>query len=276
MPDNVILMVDDTTSLVSPWKTDVAKVARIVPVMGGIEALARLRENASTFMVLINLSLKRVNGLDALMKIREKNPKLPILILASSEDKPLVQQALAFNIQDLLLMPVNSSTLMEKIAKFLPVPQAPTAPVESPKPSTVAAGTENELTGLKEKYYQAQSAFANGDFDTAVKLFLEISAEKQLKDSHLKYVEESYYQAGRCLIKKGDLNRAIDVLKQFLTRAPKSLLTRQALFQIGTAYELQGDPTKAVNFYAKVVSLADTDSLASQAKKQINKLNGTG
>jgi len=275
MPDSSVLMVDDTTSLISPWKSDVAKYANIISVVGGIEALARLRENPNICCAIINLSLKRVNGMDALIKIREKYPKLPVIILASLEDKAIIQNALNYSIQDLVPFPITSESLIEKLSKFLPQKTEPLKDKVSEKKENNNSKTteDTELSGLKAKYYEAQSAFANSDFDKALKLFLEIASEKILKDSHLKYVEESYYQAGRCYIKKGDYNSAIEILKQFLTKAPKSLLTRQALFQIGTAYEYMGDKTKAINFYTKVISLQDTDSLASQAKKQIKKLS---
>lgn len=274
MPDDIILMVDDTTSLVSPWKAELAKVAKTVQVVGGIEALARLRENPSVRLALVNLSLKRVNGLDAIAKIREKHPQLPILVLADPADRQAVQQAVAYNIQGALPLPVNTAQLMEKIRRFLPAQPAPAGPEPAPQPQRDDTTPSEPLSGIKEKYYEAQSAFANGDLDTAVRLFLEITAEKQLKDSLLKYVEESYYHAGRCYIKKGDYDSAIDILKQFLTKAPKSLLTREALFQLGAAYEMKGDKTKAINFYTKVISLGGTDSLASQARKQIKKLGG--
>lgn len=271
MPETAILIVDDTTTLVSPWKADLAKLGRLVQVVGGVEALARLRENPTIRLAIINLGLPRINGLDALDKIRTKHPQLPVIVLADPAQRQLLQQALAYHIQGWLPLPVNSAQLTEKIQPFLPS-DTPSPP--PPEPAETTSPPDEPLEGIKKKYYEAQSAFAQGDLDTAIRLFLEITAEKQVKDSFLKYIEESYYHAGRCYIRKGDYDKAIDTLRQFLTKAPKSLLTREALFQLGQAYEMKGEKTKAVNFYTKVVSLGSTDSLATQARRQIKKLGG--
>lgn len=271
---NTVLVVDDTTSLVSPWKAEVAKFYKTVNVVGWFEALSRIRETPDMALVIVNLSLQRVNGVEAVIKIREKHRSVPIIVLAKPEDQRNVQTVMQSGINDFLLIPFKSEDLLAKMAKHsrpaevkAEIPEAAQEPKSSPG---------DELSGIKEKFYQAQSCFANSQFDEAIRVYNEIVNEKKLRDAHLKYAEESWFQMGRCWMRKNDFNKAIDVFKQFFTRAPKSQLTRQGLFYVGQAYEALKDPAKAVNFYAKVISLGSTDSLANQARKQVNKIQGNG
>ena len=268
----VILVVDDTTSLVSPWKAEVAKFYKMINVVGWFEALSRLREYPDMGLVIVNLSLARVNGVEAVTKIREKNRTLCMIVIAKPEDQKKVQTAMQSGITDFLLMPFKAEDLLAKMAKHCTPAEVKAEPEEPAADS--ASSAPDDLTGIKEKYYQAQSSFANGQMDDAIKVYNEIVNEKKLKDAHLKYAEESWFQMGRCWLRKNDYNKAIEVFKQFFNKAPKSQLTRQALFYVGQAYEALKDPAKALNFYAKVISLGSTDSLANQARKQVNKIQG--
>ncbi len=82
-----ILVVDDSTSIVSPWKGEVSRFARLVDVVGWFEAQSRLRENPDICVVVVNLSLKHINGLEAVEKIRQKNTQIPIFVLARMEER---------------------------------------------------------------------------------------------------------------------------------------------------------------------------------------------
>lgn len=272
-----ILCVDDTTSLVSPWKSEVARVASLINVVGGFEALSKLRENADVVAVLVNLSLKHVHGIEAVRKIREKNSKLPLIVMASKEDNRLIAEVARHQIHGFVFLPVDFQDLMAKLSVFLPdvnlqsEPQVVQPVPAAPAPASSLNGGEEDL---KSKYYQAQSHFLNENFDEAIECYEAIIGEKRLKDSYLKYIEESMMQLGRCWMRKKDYTRAIDAFKVFIAKAPKNLQTRQVLFYMGSAYVCMNDRSKAINFFQKVVSLNSVDSLASQARKQIKKLGG--
>jgi tetratricopeptide (TPR) repeat protein len=272
-----ILAIDDSTSLVSPWKAEVMKDYKLINCVGWFEAQARMRENPDIRLVIINLSIPHINGADAVAKIRQKNSSIPIIVLAKPEDAKLVQAVKAYNIQEHESVPVDVNFLMHKIRKYAPqeIPAQEPSP-ESASQTKAAAPQREALNGddIKGKYYTAQSLMANNDYQGAIQIYADIINEKKLKDIYLKYQEEAMFQTGRCYMKLEDFPKAVEAFKTFVTKAPKNMLTRQAIFHIGQAYECQNDPVKAINYYSKVLSLSSTDSLATQARKQIAKLQG--
>jgi DNA-binding NarL/FixJ family response regulator len=269
---NKILVLDDSTSLTSPWKAEIGRYYKLLNCMGWFEAISKLRENPDIRVGIVNLSLKDINGLEAIRKIKDKNSSLPIIVLARMEDTRLVQNAREMGVKESCYQPVDIDSLLAKIKNFAPaaIPQAPVP--EAPKPEKTEAREEADENNIKSRFYQAQSMFANGDLPGASKLFNEVANEKRLKDSYLKYAEEAGFQEGRCWLRMKDYPRAIDVFKNFLNRAPKSFFARQALFYMANSYEEMKDFNKALNFYAKVISLGGMDSLATQARKQMEKL----
>lgn len=272
-----ILAIDDSTSLVSPWKAEVAKVYKLINCVGWFEAQARMRENPDIKIIIINLSISHINGADAVAKIRQKNDTIPIIVLAKPEDAKLVQSVKAYNIQEQESIPVDVNFLTHKIRKYAPQESTEQESAPTPAPQASPAAPQREaLNGddVKGKYYSAQSLMANNDYQGAIQVYSEIINEKKLKDIYLKYQEEAMFQTGRCYMKLEDFPKAVEAFKIFVTKAPKNMLTRQAIFHIGQAYECQNDAAKAINFYSKVVSLSNTDSLATQARKQIAKLQG--
>lgn len=270
-----ILVIDDTTSIVSPWKAALGMEYKLISCVGWFEAQARFRENVDIMIVIINLSLQYINGLDAVAKIRSKNMGIPIIILAKAEDAKLVQSAKTYNIQEVESIPVDINFMLHKVHKYAPITPAETdSPPASQSDTKTATRDSLNDDDVKGKYYSAQSLMANSDYDGAIKVYDEIINEKKLKDTHLKYLEEAIFQTGRCYMKKTDYSKAVEAFKMFIVRAPKSMLTRQALFHIGQSYEEIADTAKAINFYSKIISLNNTDSLATQTRKQLFKLQG--
>ncbi len=268
-----ILAIDDSTSLVSPWKADVGAMFKLINCVGWFEAQARLRENPDIKMILINMSMAHINGPDAVMKIRQKNDSIPIILLAKTEDFKMVESMRSYNIQETENIPVDVNTLMTKIRKYA-TPEIPATENNNNPQRQESSYQRQQLNedDVKGKYYAAQSLMANNDYQGAINVYAEIINEKKLKDIYLKYQEEAMFQTGRCYVKMDDFNKAVEAFKTFVTRAPKNMLIRQAILHIGQAYESMKDTAKAINYYAKVISLSSTDSLAVQARKQIAKL----
>lgn len=268
MPDVFILSVDDTTSIVSPWKNLLADYATLINVVGGFEATAKLRDNVEIKLVIVNLSLGHINGLESIEKIRKVNPKIPIVVLAKKEDAKLVKEATNYSIHGFEWIPFKPEAFLEKIKKIIPLTKTQTQASNSQASETITETPQD----IKQLYYEGQSALLNNDLDKAIEIFTKISQEKKLKDSYLKYVNEAFFQLGRCWLNKGNPPKSIETFSAFLSRTSDSLLTRKALFSIGDAYEALNKPDKAVNFYKKVISLEEFDSLSSQARKKIKKL----
>lgn len=267
-----IIVVDNTTSLVSPWKKELANGYNMVEAVGGFEAVSKMKQTPAKAVV-VNITLNTYfNGIEVIKRIREKFKAVPIIVIADPSDKLGIKNAAELNTQAIVPIPVNIADIVEKISKFVLPVKEEKKPEQQQAKEPQKNGDEN-YTKVRDKYYEGQSYLARGDFDNAIKIFLQVSEEKKIKQEvWLKYVEDAQFQLGRCYFSKNDYQKAIDTLTAFVQRAPKSEFVKQALYNIGQSYEALQEKDKAVNFYIKVVQMGGFDPIATLAKKRLRVL----
>ncbi len=274
-----ILIVDNTTSFVSPWKTDIKRYFNLVEVIGGFEALTKLKSN-NIIATIVNLSLRSFNGMDVVIKIREKYKSLPIIVIAEKTDMHYVKSVTSYGIHGYFLSPIDSGQLIMMLTKISGISIAQfenelaVERVEIEQKKTRADQNGEGMSGedIPALYYQGQSCLLQGNIDGAIDIFNKIATTKKMKDTWRRYVEDSLFQMGRCYIKKNEFKEAIEKFNQFIAKAPNSELNKQALFLIGECFEKMNDMTKAIMFFKKVVSMPPMDSITSQARKRLSSL----
>lgn len=274
-----ILVVDNSSSMTSPWKTDIKNYYNIFEVVGGYEAISKLK-NGNIALAIINLSLPSFNGIDVVIKIRNSYKSLPILVIAEKNDLRFVKNAAVYGIHGYHLMPVHSDKLMEDLQKFTGTSIAQMeneieierARNEQTKLDKTQNGDELNDGEVPSLYYKGQSFLLNEDVDNAMVIFNQIIGVKKMKDTWRKYVEDSLYQLGRCLYKKGQYKDSLAKADQFINRAPNSELIKHAYLLMGECYEKLNDLDKALSIYKKVADMPPLDSTSSQAKKKIKAL----
>lgn len=114
-----ILLVEDNemnalvfSSFLENWDIEVTVVGN------GREAVNKLLEGQFD-LVLMDIHMPLMNGIQATRTIREFNVDLPIVVLTASSLEGDVDQALAAGANDFLLKPVSSGQLKGIIAKYL-------------------------------------------------------------------------------------------------------------------------------------------------------------
>lgn len=273
-----ILVADNTTSLVSPWKNEIKRYFNMVEVIGGFEALTRLKsENFSA--VIINLSLRTFNGADIVIKVREKYKNLPIIVVAEKTDMHYVKNVSNYGIYGYFLNPVDSTQLISMLIKITGVSLAQLenelavekaqSDQKKPKDQADECNGNEDIPAL---YYQGQSFLLQGNVDGAIDIYNKINCMKKMKDTWRKYVEESLFQLARCYMKKNQFREAMDKFNQFIQKAPNSELYKQTHFLLAECYEHLNDLGKAVSLYKKVAVMMPNDSLSSQARKKLKSL----
>ncbi|HVW04908.1 MAG TPA: response regulator [Vicinamibacterales bacterium] len=122
VPDVEILLVDDDPDDVTLAMRALARqnLANRVHVVGdGAEALAYLRDSARPRLVLLDLKLPKVTGLEVLEQIRndQRLKTLPVVILTSSREEPDVARAYALGANSYIVKPVDFDQFLRAVSE---------------------------------------------------------------------------------------------------------------------------------------------------------------
>lgn len=90
----------------------------IVRAKNGAEAIEQASLGGID-LILMDIKMPEVNGLEATMSIREYNPDIPIIALTANAFESDRENALKAGCTDFLSKPVNSQLCLETIAKYI-------------------------------------------------------------------------------------------------------------------------------------------------------------
>ena len=116
-----VLIVDDSKSI----RNEVAEILEragygVIEAADGAEALARLNEQAVINLVVLDVNMPGMNGLDVLERIqsehRERN--LPVLMLTTEAERTLVERAKKAGAKGWLLKPIKTDLLVSTVSRL--------------------------------------------------------------------------------------------------------------------------------------------------------------
>lgn len=114
-----ILWADDEIDLLKPhifFLED--KGYEVVTVNSGQDAIES-SQNEYFDIVFLDENMPGISGLEALSKIKEIKPNLPIIMITKSEDEGIMTDAIGRKIADYLIKPVNPHQILSSIKKNL-------------------------------------------------------------------------------------------------------------------------------------------------------------
>jgi DNA-binding response OmpR family regulator len=76
-------------------------------------------EKEKPHLVLLDVGMPRMSGLEVLREIRKKDPLLPIVILSAQKDADTVKKALELGASEYITKPINLETLLNHFVKDL-------------------------------------------------------------------------------------------------------------------------------------------------------------
>jgi DNA-binding NtrC family response regulator len=107
-----ILVVDDEPSMLGYMRTLLELDShRVETASSGEDALQRVRRDPQPNVVLLDLLMPGLDGLETLEKMREVRPSLKVVMLSCVSDTRKVVQAIRLGAQDYLTKPFNKSEL---------------------------------------------------------------------------------------------------------------------------------------------------------------------
>ena len=84
----------------------------------GKDAIAILSKQSYS-LVFLDENMPGLSGLETLMRIKELQPSLPIVMVTKSEEEEIMDQAIGSKIADYLIKPVNPKQVLSSLKKIL-------------------------------------------------------------------------------------------------------------------------------------------------------------
>ena len=173
MTSNSILLIDDEKILLEAVSDDLKESGyQVTTAISGKEGLKSF-EMLQHDLVIIDLKMESMDGLEVSRKIKELNPKTPVMILTGYGSMETAIEALRLDLDDYVLKPVNRDDLFEKIKGCLG--KKNNSHSTNPKP-TFSQNIKIEDAGLTRREKEVVQLAAQGYNDNEIAKMLAISA----------------------------------------------------------------------------------------------------
>lgn len=115
-----ILWADDEIDLLKPHILFLnSKGYDVIAAVSGDEALDHVKSNSSINVVLLDENMPGLSGLETLMRIKQVNNDLPVVMITKSEEEHIMDDAIGSKIADYLIKPVNPNQILLSLKKIL-------------------------------------------------------------------------------------------------------------------------------------------------------------
>ena len=114
-----ILWVDDEIDFLKPHLLFLQKKGYETYTSNNATDAIDMIENENYDAVLIDENMPGMSGLDALPKIKEIRPNLPLIMVTKSEEEHIMEDAIGKHIADYLIKPVNPNQILLSLKKIL-------------------------------------------------------------------------------------------------------------------------------------------------------------
>jgi CheY-like chemotaxis protein len=155
-----ILWVDDEIDMLKPFVIFLEdRGFRVETVSNGSDAVSMITNN-SFDMVLLDEMMPGMNGLATLSEIKKINSSLPVVMVTKSEEEGLMDGAIAGQIADYLIKPINPNQIVMAIKKII-----------------LADDIKRDMIGQEYAQFSAklnQRLFAEPDYDEWLKIYRDL------------------------------------------------------------------------------------------------------
>ncbi len=277
-----ILIIDNTSPLIHTWKKGLESQYRALEAMGGVEAVRKIKSE-SIDLVIVNISLRTLNGVDAISKIRSTFDQIPIIVLHEQRDLLDLKQARAYNINAAVALPVDYKKLIVAINSLLArTATSDTAMREEAAPDRAAAAsrasreTDPADDNVEQRFYDGLSAISANSLPEAITIFESIIKMPRLKrETWRHYLDDALFQLGQCYAAVGNLPQSNTCYKSFIAKAPHNSSYKSALLYLGKNYIALKDNAKAAVYLKQVINTPPFDSFGTQARKLLKTIGPT-
>jgi CheY-like chemotaxis protein len=93
--------------------------ANLFFVKNGSDALSMFKENSEIDLVLMDVRLPGIDGIDTMAQIKQINPEIPIIIQTASVLPSIYESAFENGCNEFVTKPINMDTLLIILKKYL-------------------------------------------------------------------------------------------------------------------------------------------------------------
>jgi len=93
--------------------------ANLFFVNDGLEAIEMIQENSEIDLVLMDVRLPRMNGIEATAKIKEINPEMPVIIQTANSLPTVYDSAVESGCNEFITKPIKIEILLSILKKHL-------------------------------------------------------------------------------------------------------------------------------------------------------------
>jgi CheY-like chemotaxis protein len=277
-----ILILDNTTIIRSPWKKMLTSRYNTAEAMGGFEAVRKLKSD-SFDVVIVNISLKQIKGVDAIRKIRESFQKIPIIVLYNQQDVLDLKQAIVYGIEYSLSFPLEINNLLAALSHLIIDKKIKIVNTVKPEKKVSmqpeiknAINQGEEYLDVEKWFYEGLSAISGGKINDAIRIFHSLLKITRIrKESWRRYLEDSLFQLGQCYATLKDYKKSNACYLQFISKAPHNTSNKSALLYLGKNYLAMKDFDKANNYLTQVVNMRPYDAFSTAARKLLKQLEAS-
>lgn len=114
-----ILWIDDEIDFLRPHALFLEKKGYETSMLNNATDALELIPTENFSAVLIDENMPGMSGLEALQKIKEIKPHLPIIMITKNEEEHIMEEAIGAHIADYLIKPVNPNQILLSLKKIL-------------------------------------------------------------------------------------------------------------------------------------------------------------
>ncbi len=115
-----VLWADDEIDLLKPQIMFLEnKGYEVITVSNGHDALEECESYNDIEVVFLDESMPGLSGLDTLVKIKQINPHMPVVMITKNEAETVMEEAIGAEISDYLIKPVNPNQILLTLKKLI-------------------------------------------------------------------------------------------------------------------------------------------------------------
>lgn len=114
-----ILWIDDEIELLKPHSLFLEKKGYSTTQMNNATDALELLEEENFAAILLDENMPGIGGLEAIQKIKEIRPNIPVVMVTKNEEEHIMEEAIGSHISDYLIKPVNPNQILLSLKKIL-------------------------------------------------------------------------------------------------------------------------------------------------------------
>jgi two-component system chemotaxis response regulator CheY len=127
MPHTILVIDDSDTLRQQVRQTLVSAGYDVVEAMDGVDGLEKIKTLTNVSLVLCDINMPRMNGLEMLLEVQRGGIKIPIIMLTTEGQPALIQRARDAGAKGWIVKPFKPELLITAVVKILTPKPAPAA-----------------------------------------------------------------------------------------------------------------------------------------------------